>query len=264
MTKSFLRRTYFWGLLFCLVAPTLLSAQAPTPAEKFRVLVYTKNGEGYVHENRAASVAALQKLGRENGFDVTASDDPALFTDDNLRQYAGLIFSNTNNDIFATEAQKQAFQRYIRRGGGFVGLHSASGSERQWDWFAQVLGGRFFRHAKQQDFDVRVIDRTHASTRTLPEVWHIRDDECYYLKLLNPDIHVLLAADLTTVEDEKKSEYPGDVFGTLFPLAWCHEVDGGRAWYTALGHRPEQYQDPMLLQHILGGIRWAAGKSAAP
>ncbi|SDL43528.1 Type 1 glutamine amidotransferase (GATase1) [Catalinimonas alkaloidigena] len=260
MPNFSLRWVPLWGLLLWLASAV---AVAQTPAS-FRVLVYTRNGEGYVHENRAASVEAIRGLGKTHGFAVDASDDPAVFTDHNLRRYAVLIFSNTNNETFTTQAQKDAFQRYIRQGGGFVGLHSTSGSERQWPWFAQMLGGRFFRHPERQDFDVKVLDRTHPSTDFLPDVWPVKDDECYYLKFLNPDMHVLLAADLSTVTDDQKGEYPGDVFGGLCPLAWYHAFDGGRQWYTALGHRPEQYQDPMLLRHILGGIQWAADKAATP
>ena len=79
---------------------------------------------------------------------MDVSDDPAAFTDQNLKRYKALIFDNTNNEIFDNEEQKAAFQRYIRAGGGFVGIHSASGSMRQWPWFWSVVGGKFSRHAK--------------------------------------------------------------------------------------------------------------------
>lgn len=221
-----------------------------------KVLVYTKNGTGYVHENIPHSVAALRKLGTDYGFEVVASDNPALFTEDNLKQYDALIFSNTNNETFDTDAQRQALQAYVRNGGGFVGIHSASGSERDWPWFSQLLGGNFERHAPRQDFTVEIVDRTHPSTAFLPDRWEIEDDECYYLKELNPGIRVLLAADLTTVTDTEKSTFPGALFGDHFPLAWYQEFDGGRQWYTALGHRPEEYEDPRFMRHILGGIQW--------
>ncbi len=225
-----------------------------------KVFLYTKNGEGFVHDNIPASIAAIKKLGKENGFEVVASEDPAMFTDENLKQYDALIFSNTNNKAFDTEAQRKALQNYIQSGGGFVGIHSASGSERDWPWFAQMLGGRFLRHPKRQDFDVLVLDKDHPSTAFLPDVWKIEMDECYYQKHLNPANHVLLAADLTTVEDEKRGEYPDIIFGDQFPLAWYHEFEGGRQWYTALGHRIEHYSDPTFMRHILGGIRWAVGE----
>ncbi|MDN5211708.1 PmoA family protein [Fulvivirgaceae bacterium BMA12] len=222
-----------------------------------RVLVYTKNGEGYVHENIPYSIAAIKKLGKENGFLVDASDDPGVFTDKNISRYDALIFSNTNNEVFDTQEQRDVFKRYIQSGGAFVGIHSACGSERSWPWFWKVLGGKFHRHPPRQDFDVKILDKDHPSTRFLPDTWHIKDDECYYMKHLNPDIHVLAAADLNTVKDDKKAEYPGEVFGDSFPTTWCHEFDGGRQWYTALGHKPEHYEDPLLLKHILGGIFWA-------
>lgn len=227
-----------------------------TNLEGVKVLLYTKNGEGYVHENIPSSIQAIQKLGEENGFEVVASEDPALFTDENLSQYDALIFSNTNNEVFDTENQRQAFKNYIQNGGGFVAIHSTSGSERDWPWFSQLVGGNFERHAPQQDFTVDVINRAHPSTSHLPARWNIVNDECYYLKELNPAINVLLSADMNTVEDERKEDYPGELFGDDFPLAWNQEFDGGRQWYTTLGHRPEQYSDPVFVRHLLGGIQW--------
>ncbi|MCB9280700.1 MAG: ThuA domain-containing protein [Lewinellaceae bacterium] len=220
-----------------------------------RVLVYTRNGKGYIHENRAASVEAIKKLGAENGFIVDATEDPAFITEENLKKYQAVICSNTNNETFDTEAGKLAFQRYIQAGGGFVGIHSASGSERQWPWFWSLLGGKFRRHPPLQSFDVKVIDPTHPSTLHLGKIWKW-EDECYYLEQFNPGNHVLLAADLTTVEDDKKAEYPGVIFGNYIPLAWCRDNGPGRAWYTALGHKPEYYADPNYLKHLLGGILW--------
>lgn len=221
-----------------------------------KVLVYTKNGEGYVHENIPYSVEAIQKLGRENGFMVDVSDDPAFFTDENLKQYDGLIFSNTNNEAFDTASQRAALQEYVRNGGGFMGIHSASGSERDWPWFSKLIGGNFERHAPRQDFTVEIIDSAHPSTSSLPARWEIIDDECYYLKELNPKMSVLVTADLTTVTDEQSEEYPGTTFGDQFPISWSQEFDGGRQWYTSLGHRPEHYSDPHFVTHLLGGIRW--------
>ena len=228
----------------------------PPPLEGKKMLLYTKNGEGYVHDNIPASIEGIRKLAQENGFEVVASEDPGQFTTENLKQYDVLIFSNTNNDVFDTQAQEEAFQQYMQGGGRFVGIHSACGSERDWPWFWRNLGGKFVRHPPRQDFDVKVIDKSNPSTEFLPDTWSIKEDECYYIDNLNPDIHVLLAADLTTVEDEKREEFPGHIFGDLFPTAWCHTTDGGRQWYTSLGHRSEHYSDPTFMKHILGGIKW--------
>jgi type 1 glutamine amidotransferase len=236
-----------------------LAVRAAGAAPEPRVLVYTKNqiGQGfYVHDNIAASVAAIRKLGAENHFAVEVSDDPAVFTDENLKNYKALVFDNTNNEIFDTVDQKTAFQRYIRAGGGFVGIHSASGSMRRWPWFWSMLGGKFKRHPKLQPFTVIVKDLKDPSTAHLPATFEWTD-EFYFVDNMAGDLHVLLAGDLTTLDDPAKNQYPGKRFGNEFPLAWRHQFDGGREWYIALGHKPEHYSDPKLTQLILGGVLWA-------
>lgn len=219
------------------------------------ILVYTRTGEGYVHDNIQASVEALQKIGREEGYKVSVSDNPAIFTNDSLQQFDCIIFSNTNNETFLTDAQRQSFKNYIQSGGGFMGIHSASTSEREWPWFWRMLGGKFVRHPELQTFTVKVIDQRHPATDFMENIWEW-NDECYFLNQLNPDIHILLVADLRSIEDDQKDNYPGNVFGNYTPLAWCHEFEGGRQFYTALGHKKEHYQNPFFLNHISGGIKW--------
>ncbi len=248
------------ALLLLVYSPlTCLGAESPSLP---RVLVYTKNqvGKGlYVHDNIPASAEAIKKLGAENGFAVEVSDDPAAFTPANLKKYKTIVFDNTNNEILETEAQKTALQDYIRHGGGFVGIHSASGSMRKWPWFWSVLGGKFTRHARMQTFTVKVKDPKHPSTAHLPASFQWTD-EFYYVDNMPSGLHVLLAGDLTTLDDPGKEKYPGKKFGDEFPLAWCHEFDGGREWYTALGHQSEHYSDPRFAKHLLGGILWTMGK----
>lgn len=243
-------------LLIFAIAGAMVLPKYSLEDEK-RILIYTKNGEGYVHENIPHSTEVIKRMVEENGFTVDASADAGMMTEENLMQYQALIFSNTNNETFDTNAQKLAFQRYIQAGGRFISIHSACGSERQWPWFWKNLGGKFFRHAPGgQTFDIKVIDVENPSTAHLPSTWSW-EDECYYLKQLNPDIHVLTVADLRTVEDPKKHEYPGEIFGNYFPISWCHEFDGGRQWHTSLGHAAEYYDDPTFQKHILGGLKWA-------
>jgi len=258
----------------------LLSAISLAAASERRVLVYTKNGKGYVHDNIPASVAALKKLGAENNFIVDVSDDPAVFTDSNLQRYNVVIFDNANNEVFDNEAQKAAFQRYIRgpkraesaagagqaavspgygpSGHGFVGIHSASGVERDWPWYWELLGGKFLRHPKLQTFTIKVKDPNDPSTAHLPASFQWTD-EFYFLDHMPKGLHILLAGDLTTLNDPAKDKYPGKQFGDEFPLAWHHEFEGSRSWYTALGHQKEHYSDPVFMKHILGGILWAMG-----
>ncbi len=219
--------------------------------KKVNLLIYTRNGKGYVHDNIPAAVQAIKDLGVKKGFHTEVSDDPAVFTEDNLKKYQALVFTSTNNNVFDNDTQKVAFMRYVQAGGGFVGIHSVTGTERKWDWFKRLVGGTFVRHAKFQKFSERIVDKNHPSTASLPEHWE-NEDECYYITTINPDLHVLVAHDLTTVEDKEKPE----IYGSTFPSVWCHEFDGGRQWYTALGHSAAKYSDPVFMQHILGGIEW--------
>ena len=224
------------------------------------VLIFTKNGKGYVHENIPASIAALQKLGVENGFTTDTTTKSALFNDNNLKKYDAIIFSNTNNDVFDTEEQRVAFMRYIQAGGGFMGIHSASGTERNWKWFKLMLGATFLRHPPFQHFTVHVLDKKHPAIKNLPSQWET-NDECYFFKEINPSIKVLLVSNISTVKeaDSSKNIIP-EVFGNRYPAAWCHEFDGGRILYTALGHSKEDYSNSTYLAHLIEGLKWVTDK----
>lgn len=224
---------------------------------KVRVLVYTKNGKGYVHDNIPNSIEAIKALGREHRFAVDATEDPAAFTDANLKQYSALVFSNTNNTVFDTDAQRVALMRYVQAGGGFAAIHSASGTERTWDWFAAMLGARFLRHPPIQKFKVRILEPAHPSLAHLPENWE-RDDECYYQVNMSVNLRVLAVNDLASVNDPKGKP---ETFGNVFPSVWSQAFDGWRQWYTSWGHRKEDYTTSEFRRHILGGIQSVVGKA---
>lgn len=231
------------------------------PHAKKRILVYTKNGQGYVHKNIAASVDALRKIGLANHLIVDVSNETSVMTSENLKRYNCIIFANTSNAIFNTQEQRQAFKEYIQHGGAFVGIHSASTCEKEWPWYATMIGGRFIRHPAFQSFEIKIINPNHPATSMLPEIWK-KEDECYIMNEFNPNIQILLAADLRTVKDNDNEKYPGRTFGDYFPLSWCHEFEGARVFYTALGHDSKDYTDTLYIQHLTGGILWALGKKS--
>jgi type 1 glutamine amidotransferase/Tfp pilus assembly protein PilF len=222
---------------------------------RIRVLVYQKNGKGYVHDNLAASAAAIRELGSRHGFEADVSTNAAVFLDPALANYRAIIFANSNNEAFDNDDQRAAFQLYIENGGGFVGIHSSTGSERKWSFFQQVQGARFLRHPPMQTFTIKALNRAHPATSHLPETWPWTD-ECYFFTNASPKIQVLLAADVTTVKDAKLNSAPGQQINGVFPLCWQQQLHGGRQFYTALGHKIEHYSDPIFRQHLLGGIQW--------
>ena len=120
-----------------------VSAEAATAAEPaFKVLVFSKT-TGFRHDSIPEGIAAVQKLGQDNNFAVDTTEDSALFTDQNLAQYQAVVFMSTTGDPLGTQEQKDAFQRYIQGGGGFVGVHAAADSGYNWAWYGKLVGAYF-------------------------------------------------------------------------------------------------------------------------
>ncbi|HTD40293.1 MAG TPA: ThuA domain-containing protein [Mucilaginibacter sp.] len=217
---------------------------------KPKVLIFSKTA-GFHHNSIAVGIPAIIKLGQENNFDVDTTTNSAKFTVQNLKQYAAVIFLSTTGDVLNDEQQK-AFQQYIHSGGGFVGVHAATDTEYDWPWYGDLVGAYFKSHPKQQEAVLHVVDRNFIATKHLPAEWK-RFDEWYNYKYIAKGLHVLITID--------EKSYTGGENGDNHPMAWYHEYDGGRAFYTELGHTDESYADPLYLQHLLGGIKYAMGKS---
>jgi type 1 glutamine amidotransferase len=236
-----------------------MAANAPRPeplpgrAEAYRILIFSKT-TGFRHDSIPAAVAAVKNLGAQNNFAADATEDAAAFNDANLQNYGAVVFLLTSGDVLDS-GQQAAFERYIRAGGGYVGVHSASDTEHDWAWYGSLVGAYFQSHPAVQPAAVRVEDRQHPSTAGLPDPW-VRTDEWYNVRP-NPRANVRVLARL----DE--STYSGGAMGD-HPIAWCHAYDGGRAWYTAGGHTSQSYAEPGFLEHLLGGIKYAAERPAAP
>jgi type 1 glutamine amidotransferase len=215
-----------------------------------RILVFSKT-VGFRHSSIEPGIAALRDLGAANRFEVDATEDAGQFTTANLSRYKAVVFLSTTGDVLNGE-QQAAFMTYVRNGGGFVGIHAAADTEHGWPWYGELVGAYFARHPDPAQARIRVEDRDHPSTRTLPDPWN-RFDEWYDFQQ-NPrsqGVTVLLTLDETS--------YPGGQMGDDHPIAWYHEHEGGRAWYTAGGHRDASFSEPKFLEHLLGGIRYAAG-----
>jgi type 1 glutamine amidotransferase len=219
------------------------------------ILVFSKT-TGYHHQSIPDGVAAIQKMGEEKGFGVDTTTNAAWFKDEVLKKYKALVFLNTTDSartLLGTEGEL-ALQRYVRAGGGFVGIHAATDAEYSWEWYGKMIGAYFESHPKIQQATLHIVDATHPATRNLPKEW-TRTDEWYNFKNLSKDMHVLITID--------EQSYTGGKNG-YHPMSWYHEFEGGRIFYTELGHTSESYKDPLYLGHLAGGIQYAMGRKASP
>ncbi|MDX2196728.1 MAG: ThuA domain-containing protein [Cytophagales bacterium] len=213
-------------------------------------MVFSKTA-GFRHESIKDGKAALLKMGTDNGFKVDTTESSHYFSEDSLQKYSAVIFLCTTGDVL-TFGQQVALERYIQAGGGYVGIHAASDTEYDWPWYAKMVGGNFQSHPEQQKAMINVVDSKHLSTKDLPTKWE-RFDEWYNFKNLNKNVKVLATID--------EKSYKGGNMGDYHPMAWYHEYDGGRAFYTALGHTSESYKEELFLKHVLGGINYAMGSN---
>jgi len=222
-----------------------------TRSGKPKILVFSKTA-GFKHASIPNGIAAIQKLGSENGFDVDTTKNASRFSEDSLKQYAAVIFLNTTGDVLNAE-QEAAFERYIQAGGGFAGVHAATDTEYDWKWYGRLVGAYFNGHPKTQSARFIIKDKSFVATSFFKDSVWLRTDELYNFKELIPDMHVLITIDETS--------YEGGTNGAFHPMSWYHEYDGGRAFYTELGHVEESYTEENHLKHLLGGIQYAIGKN---
>ena len=221
--------------------------EAPTKRPDL-VLVFTKT-EGYRHESIATGVKTLRELGRKNNFIVLRTESEEDFTAENLANYQAVVFLSTTGDIL-NEDEQTAFENYIKSGGSYLGIHAAADTEYKWDWYGKLVGGYFESHPNNpnvREAKIEVLDKTHSATAHLNDTW-LRNDEWYNYKNLNSKVTVAMNLD--------EKSYEGGTNGANHPIAWYHNYDGGRAYYTGGGHTNESYSDSDFKKHLLGAIFW--------
>ncbi|MEU6386252.1 ThuA domain-containing protein [Streptomyces bauhiniae] len=235
-------------LLGCLTGPA-----AARPAETGRVLVFSKTA-GFRHDSIPDGITAVQQLGATDGLTVDATEDATAFTTRNLRRYDAVVFLSTTGDVL-NPTQQRAFEGYIRKGGGYVGIHAAADTEYDWPFYGGLAGAWFDSHPAIQPATVVVEDHAHPSTAALPGRWERTDEWYNYRSDPRANAHVLASLD--------ESSYSGGTMNGDHPIAWCQSYQGGRAFYTGGGHTRESYADPAFRAHLLGGLRWATGAAQA-
>lgn len=216
--------------------------------EPTNVLLFSKT-VGFRHGSIAAGVQAIEKAAKNNNMSVVATEDATVFNGNQLASVDVIVFLNTTGDVL-NEKQQEAMEQFIQGGGGWVGIHAAADTEYDWPWYGKLMGAYFAGHPAVQRGRVVITDQDHPAMSHLPENWE-RVDEWYDYRSV-PEESVTILATL----DE--STYEGGGMGDTHPIAWCHEYDGGRAFYTGGGHTDESFEESDFIQHIIAAIQWAA------
>ncbi|MEO8367153.1 MAG: ThuA domain-containing protein [Pseudoxanthomonas sp.] len=240
-------------LLSILLLLALCMQASASMEPRARVLLFTKT-TGWRHDSIPTAVAALQRLGAQDGMQVDHSENAGDFNAKNLARYQAVVFASTTLDVLDAE-QQAAMEGFLRAGGGFMGIHAAADTEYDWPWYGELVGAWFKSHPQGLQTTRVLLEYKDAEGEDVdaPKDWTVTDELYNYRS--NPRGHVQV---LATVQE---TDYEGGTMGADHPIAWCHAFDGGRAWYTGLGHEIKLYADPVFLGQLRRGLRYAAGIS---
>jgi cytochrome c len=219
----------------------------PTPT----VLVFSKT-DGFRHTSIEAGKTAFTKMATEKGFNVEFSEDATIFNAASLKKFSAVVFLNTTGDILNNDQQAE-FERYIQAGGGYLGIHAATDCEYEWPWYGRLAGAFFLDHPNPNNIQkgkFTVVQKDHWATKGMPDEFE-RTDEFYSFKSIDPTINVLVTID--------EKSYQGGKNGDNHPMSWYHDFDGGRSFYTAMGHTDETFSEPLFLNHVWAGLYYAMG-----
>lgn len=213
------------------------------------ILVFSKT-TGFRHKSIPTAITYFKNLQKETNWNIDFSEESSHFSSENLANYNVVVFLNTTGNLFNNQ-QKKAFKKYIANGNGFVGIHAASNTEEEWPWFTNMVGATFRDHPKVQKAKVVVhLNTQHPAINHLKKEEFFKDEWYNFKKPVAKHVNVLASVD--------ESSYKGKKMQMEHPITWYHYFDGGRIFYTGLGHTNEAYQDIRFKKMIKGGILWAA------
>ena len=211
----------------------------------YSVLVITET-KGWVHDSIESGLKLIQNIGNKNNFNVYHSDNSSVITYKNLKEIKTIIFLNTTEEIL-TDVEQKVMESFIKSGKGFVGVHAAADTEYDWQWYGKLVGAYYRNHPEVMNGKILTIN--HKITNHLDSEWEI-EDEWYNFDYVNYDINILLHLD--------EDSYIGGEHPDYHPITWYHEYDGGRSFYTGLGHTKEVYDDERFIKLLEKGILYAS------
>jgi uncharacterized protein len=242
----------------CILILVFLGLSSGIFAQKqFKVFLFTKTA-GWHHESINEGVTAFKKMAERNNFDLDWQENTDFVTDENLANYQAIVFLNTTGDVL-NEKQQKSVEKFIQSGKGFVGIHSASDTEYNWEWYTKMVGMMFKIHPTQQTACLNVVDSNFPGMERFPKRFFWTDEWYEFSEPKATDLKFLLTVDEKTYDPYVKwGEIEGKGMGSFHPISWYHNYDGGRAFYTALGHIPTTYSDQTFIDHLYGAVYWAA------
>ncbi len=244
---NFLLKSYLLIVTWFFVCATGVFAQT----KKINLLVFSKTA-AFRHQSIDAGKIALAKMAKEKNVDISFSEDSKQFNELNLKKFNAVIFLNTTGDILNNE-QQNAFERYIQAGGGYVGIHAATDTEYEWPWYNQLAGAWFLDHPMTPSNIQKgkfYVSKRNEFTAGMPDEFE-RTDEFYSFKDISSKINVVVKID--------EKSYIGGKNGADHPISWYQEFDGGRSFYTAMGHTDETFSEALFLNHLWAGINYVCG-----
>jgi type 1 glutamine amidotransferase len=240
-----------------IVAFLLILGSGAFAQKQFKALLFTKTA-GFHHESINEGVVAIKKLAERHSFTVEWQENASVFNDDKLKEFQVIIFLSTTGDILNDE-QQNAFTKFIQAGKGFVGIHAASDTEYEWEWYTKLVGRMFKIHPVIQTAMLTISDNNFPGLEGMPKTKYWTDEWYDFSEEKIKGLNYLISVDEKTYDPKVKwGEKSSNGMGDSHPLAWYHDYDGGRSFYTALGHMPAIYSEPFFLEHLYGGIYWAA------
>lgn len=237
-----------------LVLVALLASVLPAAAGERRVLLFTETA-GFVHPSIADGITAISELAAQEGLGLDVVDDSAgVFTPGGLASYDAVVWLSTTGDVL-DPAEQTAFEGFVQGGGGWVGIHAAADCEYEWPWYGGLLGNGawFHSHPAIQEAVLELEGIGEPGAGSFPAARPMTEE--WYNFQANPRP---VATVVLTVDESTYDPGPGGM-GPDHPIAWHHVWDGGRAFYTALGHRSQTWSDPDFLSQVRAAILWTAG-----
>ena len=245
-------------LIFCSIFISCVASkqEAKQPeTKKNSILIFSKTNT-FRHKSIPDGIAALKKLGVENNWHVDATEDSLQFNYNNLKKYNTIVFLNTTGNVLGT-AQEKAFVKYIHEGGGYLGIHAASDTEHGWKFYTDMVGAQFKSHPKQQTAIMKVYKNDNH-----PAIAHFGETFTHFDEWYNFKKPVVKHANILLELDE--SSYTGKRMGTKHPISWYHHYEGGRIFYTGMGHTKKSYTNKDFLQHVKEGLKWTMKETNVP